>query len=64
MLLITTAKAPSCHWSPFMKKSSMQKNEPAKAKPAMFHFLRSERSTNAPTTGSTKALAMVAKLVR
>ena len=30
----------------------------------MCHFLRCERSTNAPTTGSTNALAMVAKLVR
>ena len=38
--------------------------EPAQAKPAMCHFLRAERSTNAPTTGSTNALAMVAKLVR
>ena len=47
-----------------MKNSSMQKNEPANAKPAMFHFLRLDRSTKAPTIGSTKALAMVAKLVR
>ena len=30
----------------------------------MCHFLRADRSTNAPTTGSTKALVMVAKLVR
>ena len=30
----------------------------------MCHFLRDERSTKAPTSGSTKALAMVAKLVR
>ena len=30
----------------------------------MCHFLRGDRSTNAPTTGSTNALEMVAKLVR
>ena len=47
-----------------MKNSSAVKNDPAKAKPAMCHFLRDDRSTNAPTTGSRNALAMVAKLVR
>ena len=30
----------------------------------MCHFLWPERSARAPTTGSRKALAMVAKLVR
>ena len=30
----------------------------------MCHFLRPERSTNAPTIGSRKALGIVAKLVR
>ena len=64
MLLTTTATAPSCQLSPCMKNSSAAKNEPAQANAAMCHFLRDERSTNAPTTGSTNALAMVAKLVR
>ena len=47
-----------------MKKSRPAKNDPAQAKAAMCHFLCPTRSTNAPTTGSRKALAMVAKLVR
>ena len=64
MLLTTTAKAPSCQWSSCMKNSSAAKNDAAHAKAAMCHFLWVARSTNAPTTGSRKALAMVAKLVR
>ncbi len=56
--------APSCQSSPCMKKSSAAKNEPAQAKPAMCLFLCLDRSTKAPTTGSRKALTMVAKLVR
>ncbi len=64
MLLTTIATAPSCQFSPVMKNSRPAKNEPAQAKAAMCHFLRAERSTNAPTTGSTNALTMVAKLVR
>ena len=47
-----------------MKNSSAAKNEPAKAYAAMCHFLRPERSTNAPTIGSRNALRMVAKLIR
>ena len=64
MLLSTIATAASCHWSPCMRNSRAAKNEPAQAKPAMCHFLWPARSTIAPTTGSTNALAMVAKLVR
>ncbi len=30
----------------------------------MCHFLRGDRSTKAPTIGSTKALEIVAKLIR
>ena len=56
--------APSCQFSPFMKKSSAQKNAPAQAKPAMWTFLRGDRSTMAPTTGRRNALKIVAKLVR
>ncbi len=47
-----------------MKKSSEAKNAPAQAKPAMWTFLRGERSTMAPTTGRMNALRIVAKLVR
>ena len=64
MLLRTTATAASCQLSPLMKNSSAQKNEPAHAKAAMCDFLRSERSTIAPTSGRISALRMVAKLVR
>ena len=64
MLLSTTATAPSCQLSPCMKKSRAAKKEPAKAKAAMCHFLRLERSTKAPTIGRMNALAMVAKLIR
>ncbi len=64
MLLSTTATAPICQLSPSRKNSSAAKNAPANANPPMFHFLRGDRSTKAPTTGSTNALAMVAKLVR
>ena len=56
--------APSCQFSPFMKNSRPQKNAPAQANPAMCTFLRGERSTIAPTTGSRNALKIVAKLVR
>ena len=64
MLASTMATAPSCQLSPCTKNSRAQKNDPAQAKAPMCHFLRGERSTNAPTTGSTNALEMVAKLVR
>ena len=64
MLLITMTTAPICQWSPFIKNSRPQKNEPAHANAAMCHFLRPDRSTKAPTTGSRNALAIVAKLVR
>ena len=64
MLLSTTATAPSCQLSPSRKNSSAAQNAPAQAYAAMCHFLRAERSTKAPTIGSTNALAMVAKLVR
>jgi hypothetical protein len=64
MLLATIANAPSCQWSPRMKKSSAATNEPDHAKVAMCRRLCPERSTKAPTTGSTKALLMVAKLIR
>ena len=64
MLASTMEMAPSCQLSPCMKKRRAQKNDPAQAKAPMCHFLWDERSTNAPMTGSTNALAMVAKLVR
>jgi hypothetical protein len=64
MLLATIANAASCHWSPRMKNRSPAKKEPDQAKAARFRRLRPERSTTAPTTGSTNALLMVAKLVR
>ena len=64
MLLITTATAPSCQLSPCRKNSSAAKAAPAQAYAAMCIFLREERSTNAPTIGRTKALLIVAKLVR
>ena len=54
MLLSTIATAPSCQLSPCTKNSRAAKNAPAQAKPAMFHFLRADRSTIAPTIGSTK----------
>ncbi len=64
MLAVTTAKAPICQFSPCMKNSSDPQAAPAQAKTAMCRFLWADRSTIAPTTGSTNALAMVAKLVR
>jgi hypothetical protein len=64
MLLTTTAKAASCQSSPRRKNSSAPKPAPLHAYAAMCTFLRDDRSTKAPTTGSTNALAMVAKLVR
>ncbi len=64
MLLTTIATAPICQLSPFRKNSRQAKTAPAQANPAMCSFLRAERSTKAPTIGSTKALVMVAKLVR
>ena len=64
MLASTMQTAPSCQFSPLTKKSSAQKNEPAHAKAAMCTFLRGERSTMAPTTGSRNALKIVAKLTR
>ena len=56
--------APSCQFSPFMKNSSAAKKAPAQANPAMWTFLRGDRSTIAPTIGRRNALMIVAKLVR
>ena len=56
--------APSCQFSPFMKNSRPAKNAPAQANPAMWSFLRDDRSAIAPTIGRRNALAIVAKLVR
>ena len=64
MLLETTANAPSCQLSPWRKNSSDPHAAPAQAKRDMLRFLWAERSTNAPTIGSTKALAIVEKLIR
>jgi len=47
-----------------MKNSSAAANDPAQAHQPRCQRLRLERSTSAPTIGSRKALAMVAKLVR
>jgi hypothetical protein len=58
------ATAPICQASPCMKNSRPVQQAPAHANPAMCSFLRLDRSTNAPTTGSRNALVMVAKLVR
>src|SRR6476661_1715867 len=51
MLLITIANEASCHCSPRIRNSSPAKKEPDHANAAMFHRLRDERSTKAPTTG-------------
>ena len=64
MLLSTTATAPSCQLVPSMKNSRPAKNEPEKAYAAMCHFLRLDRSTNAPTIGSSEGAGIVAKLIR
>ncbi len=62
MLAPKSSRAPSSQFAPVTRNIEAAKALPSQAKPAITCFLRGDRSAAAPTTGSTRAETMVARV--